>query len=55
MLIREFPRKRWAHPGAIYEPSALLRRSKRRETDRSTRLAVRAAWEAMSLNLCVCS
>lgn len=44
MLIREFPHKRWAHPG-----------SERKETDRSTRLAVRVAWEAGSLNLCVCS
>ena len=54
MLIREFPHKRWVHPCAICEPSALLRRSKRKETDRSTRLAVRVAWEAVSLNLCVC-
>ena len=47
MLIRELPRKRRVHPDAICEPSPLLRRSKRRETDRRTRLAGRAAWEAV--------
>lgn len=47
MLIREFPRKRQVHPVTICELSPLLRRLKRRETDRRTRLAGRAAWEAM--------